>query len=104
VIRDLAPGAAERALVRSLRPWTREGRLPGGGSTGRAVTRALRTDLRSTSGAVTVALARMLQRQVDRHPYWTDPGDPRHLLYPTGGEAGKREFFAAVRAADRFGN
>lgn len=104
VIDALAPDPAQRALVRALRSWRPEGHLPGGGSLDRAVTRALCDTVPTTVAGLGEQAADMAYRQVRPHPYWLDPGHPRHPLYPAGGPDAREEYFAMVRATDRFGH
>jgi Uncharacterised nucleotidyltransferase len=104
VIEALAPDPAQRALVRALRSWRPQGHLPGGGSLDRALTRALCDTVPTTVAGLGEQAADMAYRQVRPHPYWLDPGHPRHPLYAAGGPEAKEQYFEMVRATDRYGH
>lgn len=103
VISAVAPGAPRQALVGALKDWRPGGRLPGGGSLDRAVTRSLRDTLPQTALQVAADAGSMLQRQWERHEYWSDPNDPRHVLY-TNGRQTMADYLAYVSTTDRFGH
>lgn len=95
----LAPSPAQRALVRGLATWRPSGRLPGGGSTDRAVARSLRPTVPGTARAAVREGRSMLGRLVDHHEYWTDPSDPRHVQFDRSGSG--LDAYLAMAAVDR---
>ncbi len=105
VVRELSSGRAGRLLVHSLRKWTPNGRLPGGGSVGRAVTRSLRDGYPATAAELARTTYEMLQRQLDPREFWRDPDDPRNVLYHSGDDDyGLERYLKTVASANRFGN
>jgi hypothetical protein len=104
VIRQLSRGSAGHLFVHSLRKWTPSGRLPGGGSVDRAVTRSLRDGYPATAIQVARLAYEMLQRHFDPHEYWLDPDDPRNVLYSSGNDEGLERYLQHVAAVDRYGH
>jgi hypothetical protein len=103
VVDELSGGRSRRILVECLRDWTPNGRLPGGGSIGRAVTRSLRDGPAATTVEVTKNGWAMARRQWDPHKYWLDPDDRRHVLFSAGGPDGLSRYLDFVVRTDRYG-
>jgi Uncharacterised nucleotidyltransferase len=104
VVRELCGGRAGRLLVQSLRKWTPNGSLPGGGSVGRALTRSLRDGYPATAAELARSTYEMLQRQLDPREFWLDPDDPRNVLYRSGDGDGLERYLKTVVSANRYGN
>ena len=104
VVHALTRGRTQQLLVRALRSWTPQGRLPGGGSLDRVTIRSLVDTVPGTLVGVAGQAAAMVKRQIYPHPFWLDPGHPKNILSAAGGEADRERYFALVDAADRFGH
>jgi hypothetical protein len=104
VLDALARGAAGGLLLRAMGDWRPDGRLPGGGSIGRGVSRSLRDGLGPSAAAAWGEATAMLRRQVDHHQYWADPEDPRNIMFPTRERDGRARYLRLVAATDRFGH
>ncbi len=104
VIDALAGIHAHRLLVRSLRTWRPEGRLPGGGSLDRAANRSLVDTVPATMTGLAGEAVEMVARLIHPHPYWQDPTDARHMRYAAGGSEQRAAYFALVRDADGLGH
>jgi hypothetical protein len=104
VLDALARGPAGTVLLRAMGDWRPDGRLPGGGSIGRGVSRSLRDGLGRTAAAAWGEATAMVRRQVDHHEYWNDPEDPRNIMFPTGDGQGLARYLRLVAATDRFGH
>lgn len=96
VLRALAPGVVAQRILGMTTTWRPRGRLPGGGSLDRSVLHSLRGTRAGTASALTRRAWLMMQRQVDTHPYWLDPADPRNLQFADGGDAGRAAYLADV--------
>jgi hypothetical protein len=104
VVAELSGGPTERLLVHSLRRWRSSGRLPGGGSIDRALTRSLRDGYPATAAEVTRSAFEMLQRRLDPHEYWLDPDDARNVFHESGGSDGLERYLERVSATDLYGH
>jgi hypothetical protein len=94
-------GPVESALVRRLGTWRPNGRLPGGASPDRAVSRSLRSGLGSTTIRSLREASAMGRRLVDPTEWWAETSDPRHVMHAAGTRS---EYVASIAGVDRFGN
>lgn len=97
VLLALAPRTPRRQLIAWLAKWEPAGRLPGGGSVRRGITRSLSGSLPCTLWQAAALTKEMLWRLWDRYPHWTDPDDPGSTTYPTGGADGRSRYLSALR-------
>jgi hypothetical protein len=102
VVWELAGSRLNRFVVRQLSNWLPAGNLPDGRSVKNGLTRSLRDNLLSTTAEFAGEVWGTLGWMV--HPGPTEPTDPRHLEYDSGGAAGFDRYLEMANSADRYGH
>jgi hypothetical protein len=102
VVWELAGGQLNRFVVRQLSTWLPAGNLPNGRSVKNGLTRSLRDNLLSSTAEFAGEVWRTLGWML--HPGPSEPTDPRHLRYESGGSGGFERYLEMANSADRYGH